>query len=68
MAEPRERLHALEKQLGEQEEELFALQTAKDAGLELTQGEAGRHGALPEMIAETKSEIDGERRSLGLDR
>jgi hypothetical protein len=44
------------------------LQSAKDAGLELTQDEAGKHGALPEMIAATKSEIAGVKRGLGLAR
>lgn len=52
-----EHLRELEAQLRQQEEEFFVLQNAKDAGLELEQDEAGRHGKLPEMIAATKSEI-----------
>lgn len=63
-----QRLRELEAQLRQQEEEFFVLQNAKDAGLDLTQDESARHAALAEMIAATKSEIDGVRRGLGHDR
>jgi hypothetical protein len=68
MPDTPERLSELEEQLRQQEEVLFVLQSAKDAGLELNQDEAGAYGKLPEMIAATKSEIAGARRGLGLDR
>jgi hypothetical protein len=68
MPDTPERLSELEEQLREQEEVLFVLQSAKDDGLELNQDETGRHGALPEMVAVTKSQIAGKRRSLRLDR
>jgi hypothetical protein len=68
MPDTPEHLRDLQEQLREQEEELFVLQEAKDAGLELTQEEAGKHGKLPEMITATKQEIAGVRRGLGSDR